>query len=88
MTCPYGPGVDVDRFSDAAPYVQLAVQLRDAIIAGEITDRLPSARDIAQDAGVAQFTAIKALRQVREWGYAKVTAGLGTWAVKPEDFPE
>jgi DNA-binding transcriptional regulator YhcF (GntR family) len=80
--------VDVDRFSDVPPYRQVGEQLRDAIRAGEITDRLPSARDIAQDAGVAQFTAIKALRLVREWGYAKVTAGMGTWAVKPEDWPE
>ncbi|HEX5297694.1 MAG TPA: hypothetical protein VFW50_11960 [Streptosporangiaceae bacterium] len=79
--------MEVDRFSDTAPYIQIAEQLRAAIVAGEITARLPSARDVAQDAGVAQFTALKALRLVREWGYARVTVGLGAWAVKPEDWP-
>lgn len=80
--------MDVDRFSDVAPYRQLAEQLRDAIRAGQITVRLPSARDISQDAGVAPFTAIKALRLVREWGYARLSQGQGAYVSPREEWPE
>lgn len=79
--------MEVDRFSATPPYRQVAEQLRDAIRAGEITVRLPSARDISQDTGVAAYTAIKALRLLREWGYAKVSQGQGTWVSPREDWP-
>lgn len=79
--------MEVDRFSDTDPYRQVAEQLRDAIVAGEITVRLPSARDISQDAGVAMFTATKALRLLRQWGYARVTKGTGTYVAPREDWP-
>jgi GntR family transcriptional regulator len=80
--------VDVDRFSDVPPYRQVGAILCDRIRAGEITDRLPSARDLAAEFGIAPFTALKALRLVREWGYAKVSQGMGTWVSDRADWPD
>lgn len=80
--------MEVDRFSDTPPYRQVGAILRDRILAGDITARLPSARDLAAEFGIAPFTAIKALRLVREWGYARVTAGMGTFVTPREDWPE
>jgi DNA-binding GntR family transcriptional regulator len=80
--------VDIDRFSGVPPYVQIAQWLAGRIRAGELPGRLPSARDIIQETGVAQFTAIKGLRLLREQGWARVSPGLGTFAAEPADWPE
>lgn len=80
--------MEIDRFSDVAPYRQVGLILRDRIRSGEISGRLPSARDLKAEFGIAEFTSIKALRLLREWGYAKVTVGLGTWITDPADWPE
>lgn len=80
--------VEIDRFSAEPPYRQVAGWLRDRITSGELTGRLPSARDLTGEFGIAAFTAIKALRLLRQEGYARVAPGLGTFAAPPEDWPE
>jgi DNA-binding GntR family transcriptional regulator len=86
--CAYVARVDVDRDSPIPAYAQIAGQLRDAIRSGELTGRLPSATRIAQEAEVGVLTARKALRVLTGEGWATVANGLGTFAVRPEDFPE
>lgn len=74
----------VDRTLGMALHKQLAGQLRAAILAGEITSRLPSAVDIAQAADVNVLTARKALRLLVAEKLAYVEPGLGTF-VAPMD---
>lgn len=83
----YVAGMEVDQFSDVPPYRQVAAFVRDRIRAGEITDRLPSGKDLQDEFGVAEFTAIKALRLVRAWGYARVSPGRGTWVTPKDNWP-
>jgi len=83
----YVARVDVDRDSGVPAYRQLAGQLREAIRAGEMTGRLPSARSISEETGVGILTARKALRVLTGEGWATVTNGLGTFAASREDWP-
>jgi GntR family transcriptional regulator len=78
----------IDRFSDVPPFRQVAAVLRDRIRSGQITDRLPSARDLMEEFGVASMTALKALRLLREQGWARMAVGMGTWVSPREDWPE
>jgi GntR family transcriptional regulator len=48
--------------------------------------RVPSAVDIANEFGVVNATAAKAMRHVRERGYTRGEVGLGTFVV--EKLPE
>jgi DNA-binding GntR family transcriptional regulator len=82
--------VEVDRSSPVAPYVQVANQLRDAILAGvyEPGSRLPSVEAIVQEAGIAKLTARKVLKRLREQGYAQVSMGMGTYVAPRENWPE
>lgn len=72
----------VDRDAGVALHRQLAAQIRDAIAAGEITARLPSAVDISQAADVNVLTARKALRLLVADGVAYVAPGMGTYIKK------
>jgi DNA-binding GntR family transcriptional regulator len=75
--------VDVDRDSPEPPYRQIAAQLRQRILSGELTGRLPSALTISQEAGVAVLTGRKALRVLVDEGLATQSPGMGTYAVPP-----
>jgi GntR family transcriptional regulator len=79
--------VDIDRRSSRPPYLQAADALRDQIRTGVITERLPSAVDISQDAGVAMMTARRALQVLVQEGYAYVRAGMGTYVTPREEWP-
>lgn len=80
--------LSVDRDSGVPAYLQIAGQLRAAIVAGEISGRLPSARTVSQETGTGMVTARRALRVLAEEGYVRVTNGLGTFTVGREDWPE
>jgi GntR family transcriptional regulator len=82
------PLMEIDRFSESPPYRQVAAILKDRIRAGEITDRLPSATDLKAEFGIAELTALKALRVLRAAGWARVSPGLGTYAVPADERPE
>ena len=81
--------MEVDRSSPVAPYVQVAGQLRDEIISGRRApgSRLPSADSIAQDVGIARLTARKALKVLRDEGYAFAAVGMGTYVAERERWP-
>jgi GntR family transcriptional regulator len=82
--------VDLDPFADDPLYVQLASVLRDQIAAGEKIEpsddprRVPSAKTLAQEYGVAQGTAERALAVLREEGLIRSAMGRGHFVVPPE----
>jgi AcrR family transcriptional regulator len=67
------------------PYVRIAAELRRRIAAGELSagDRLPSARQITQEWGVAIATATKVLATLRRAGLARPVPGVGTVVAAP-----
>lgn len=81
--------MEVDRASPVPPYQQIAGQLRARIVSGELAPgaRLPGVEQICQEAGIAKMTARKALRVLREQGWAMVTVGLGTYVAPREQWP-
>lgn len=82
--------MDIDRASPVPPYIQVADQLRDMITSGQLEpgSRLPSAEWITQDAGIARLTARKALRRLRDEGWAYASSGMGTYVAPREQWPE
>jgi DNA-binding GntR family transcriptional regulator len=88
--------VDLDPFADDPLYVQLAAVLRDLIATGEIDAgtgdddagrgrRVPSAKTLAQQYGVAQGTAERALAMLREEGLIRSAMGRGHFVVPPAE---
>lgn len=74
----------ISRDSGEPPWMQLRDALRAAILAGEITGRLPSAGRIGQEQdGMAANTVSKALRALRDEGLITSRKGWG-WIVIPE----
>lgn len=82
--------VQIDRASSVAPYRQVAEQLREQIRSGALApgDQLPSAETIVQSAGVARMTARKALKLLRDEGWAFASIGLGTYVAPREEWPQ
>jgi DNA-binding GntR family transcriptional regulator len=68
-------GHDLDHDSVTPLYLQLAAVLRGQIERGELSGRLPSVKSLQQQYGVAQGTAERAFRILREEGL--VTSGQG-----------
>jgi AcrR family transcriptional regulator len=71
--------------SSDPPYVRIAGELRRRIASGELSagDRLPSARQITQEWGVAIATATKVLATLRRAGLARPVPGVGTVVAAP-----
>ncbi|MET7397439.1 TetR/AcrR family transcriptional regulator C-terminal domain-containing protein [Dactylosporangium sp. NPDC005572] len=62
------------------PYLRIAADIRRQIATGALRpgDRVPSARQITRDWGVAVATATKALAALRQAGLTRVVPGVGT----------
>lgn len=82
--------MEVDRSSPTPPYEQIANDIAGKIRSGEYPPgaRLPSLADIVQEAGVAKVTAVRALKALREEGYAVSRPGWGTFAASRDSWPE
>lgn len=67
--------------SDTPPYQRIVSEIRRRIIAGELRpgDRIPSARAITRDWGVAIATASRALAALQQLGLAETRPGVGTF---------
>jgi DNA-binding GntR family transcriptional regulator len=74
--------VDFDLDQPRAAYLVIADTIAAEIYAGRLRagQRLPSAREIAEDAGVGMRTAEAALRVLRERGLTVAVVGKGTYA--------
>ena len=69
----------VDPLADDFAYIQVADNIQARIEAGEITRRLPSERDLAQEYGVAYQTVRHAMKLLRERGLIITRQGRGTF---------
>jgi DNA-binding GntR family transcriptional regulator len=74
--------VALDPNSPTALYQQLAELLRGQIESGKLTGRVPSAKGLAQEHGVAVGTAERALRILREDGLIVSASGRGHFTVE------
>lgn len=63
--------IDLAADADEALHMQIARQIRDAVLAGKLTERtrLPSSRVLAAELGVSRNTVITALDQLKAEGY-------------------
>lgn len=73
------PATPVDPFGDDYAYVQVADDVERRINAGEIVERLPSERDLADEYGVAYTTVRHAMELLRERGVIRTVHGRGTF---------
>lgn len=73
---------DINRFSDTAPYVQVADLIEQSIRSGDIApgDRLPSIKDIVDTWAINKETAAKSLRLLKARGAARLSSGMGYYA--------
>lgn len=76
----------MDPWDPTPPYRQIAAILRAQIDAGELGpgDALPSEKTLEQTYGVARETARRAVRALREEGYAVTIPGRGSYV--PPDW--
>lgn len=69
----------LDPHSPVALFEQLATQIRLAIVRGEVAggERLPAARDLADDLEVNQHTVLRAYQALRDEGLIELRQGRG-----------
>src|SRR3954466_8305115 len=62
------------------PYLQVVKSLRDRIVSGELKDgdRIPSVRQIADEWGISQATAMKSVAALRADGLVESVVGVGS----------
>lgn len=79
------PGADA-----TPPYLRIAAEIQDRIASGELRtgDRVPSARQITKEWGVAIATATKVLATLRQEGTVRVVPGVGTVVDAPHAAPQ
>ncbi|MGW4206632.1 GntR family transcriptional regulator [Lentzea sp. NPDC004789] len=84
----------VDRGSGLPAYLQLGLQVREAMRLGWLQpgDRLPTVRDVVATSGVNANTVLKAYRELELAGLVEARQGSGTFvkaslgAAAPEDL--
>jgi DNA-binding GntR family transcriptional regulator len=69
----------IDPYSPTPAYQQLAGLLRDEIAAGRLAagERVPSARTLSQEHGIAMGTVMRALNALRDEGLIVAVPGRG-----------
>src|SRR6478609_2964563 len=79
----------VDGRSGVPPYLQLAQQIRQAIVAGvlEPGDQLPTVKDIVAMVAVNPNTVFKALRELEHEGLVQGRPGAGTFVLRRPPGP-
>jgi GntR family transcriptional regulator len=75
--------VSIDYDSATPPYQQPAAYLRGRIESGEFTLRLPGEKTLQHEYGLAQATARKAIKVLRDEGLVRTVPGWGTY-VQPK----
>ncbi|MFD6161822.1 TetR/AcrR family transcriptional regulator C-terminal domain-containing protein [Nocardia sp. NPDC060256] len=78
-----------DAADATPPYLRIAGEIQDRISSGELRvgDRVPSARQITKEWGVAIATATKVLAALRQEGVVRAVPGVGTVVDTPQAAP-
>lgn len=76
------PATPVDPYSQIYAYVQVADDVERRIAAGEISEKLPSERSLAEEYGVAYATVRHAMEELRQRGTIITIHGRGTFVKK------
>jgi GntR family transcriptional regulator len=79
--------VSIDHDAETPLYLQLAAILRGRIAAGDLSRRVPSVKTLAQEYGVAQGTAERALAVLRSEGLVRSRMGRGHFVVPEDERP-
>ena len=71
----------IDRRSGTAVYAQIVSQVRQAVLTGRLAagDRLPTAREVAENSRVNPNTVLRAYRDLETAGLAEARQGAGTF---------
>ena len=77
--------IDVDRAARIPMYLQIADQLRQQILAGELPggQRLPAERKLAERLGVNRTTVLNAYEALKAEGLLEAAVGSGTMVRRP-----
>ena len=78
-------GQDLDHDSVTPLYAQLAAVLRGQIERGELSGRLPTVKDLQQQYEVAQGTAERAYKILKNEGLVASGQGRGYFVVPPAE---
>lgn len=81
--------MEINEATGVTPSLQVAAALRDAIAHGtySVGSRIPSARDLADEYGVALTTAVRAIEDLRAEGVIETKRGKGSFVLRsPELF--
>jgi len=86
----YAGYVKIDRGSEIPIHKQIANQLRDSILSGELPAgrRIPSKREITQELNIAGSTVDKATDILKEEGLIRGSKGLGLFVVPENERPK
>jgi DNA-binding transcriptional regulator YhcF (GntR family) len=81
--------VQIDRASEIPIHKQIANQIRDQILSGELPAgrRIPSKRDITQELDIAGSTVDKATAILKDEGLIRGSKGLGLFVVPESERP-
>ncbi len=76
--------ITIERASEIPLYQQIARQLKEAVLSGELTSdyRLPSSRQLAKMLAVARITVTQAYEQVQNEGYIVSRPGSGMYVAE------
>jgi GntR family transcriptional regulator len=77
----YGERVSIDHGAEQPIYRQAAALLRQRIMAGEITRRLPSLKSVEQELGISHGSVEKAFALLRAEGLIRPVIGRGYYVV-------
>jgi GntR family transcriptional regulator len=80
----------IDRDSEVPVYVQIANQLRDSILSGELPAgrRVPTKRYFREEHGVSGVTVDKATTILKSEGLIRFAKGLGLFVVPENERPK
>lgn len=84
-----GMRLELDRRARVPMYRQLAAQLRERIVSGELAEgyRLPPEREFAARLGVNRTTILQAYQQLKDEGFIASKVGKGTFVTPVVDVP-
>ena len=76
----------LDKNSPIPLYYQIVEQVKEQIATGELTDgaRLPSERELSEQAGVSRMTVRQAITTLQREGLIEVRQGVGAFVTPPK----